>query len=355
MLNKKSILITGATGSFGKRFIQRITSRYSPRKVIVYSRDELKQFEMAKVFKESEFPSLRFFLGDVRDRDRLKRAFTDVDIVIHAAALKHVTAAEYNPFEFIKTNVIGAQNIIETAIDCGVEKVVALSTDKASNPINVYGATKLCSDKLFVAASSYAGKQNTKFSVVRYGNVVGSRGSVIPFFLSIRDRGEIPITDPRMTRFWITLDQGIDLVLMALEKMQGGEIFVPKIPSMRITDLAEAIAPNCKTVVTGIRPGEKLHECMIGEDDALFTREYDSHYVIQPAIHDLYKDKVRVNGGRSVPEGFRYSSESNDKWLSSAELLKLLSQYRLAGAELIKIDDAPRDPAAPIEPNAFES
>jgi UDP-N-acetylglucosamine 4,6-dehydratase len=339
LFNDKSILITGGTGSFGKRFARRILADYKPKKLIIYSRDELKQFEMAKTFPDTKYPCIRYFIGDVRDRDRLMRALTGVDIIIHAAALKHVPAAEYNPFEFIKTNVIGAQNIIEAAIDKGVKQVVALSTDKASTPINLYGATKLCSDKLFVSGNSYSGAGGTRFSVVRYGNVVGSRGSVIPFFMNASHTGEIPITDPRMTRFWITLDQGIDLVFLALEKMVGGEIFVPKIPSMRVTDLAKAVAPNCTTKVVGIRPGEKLHESMIGEDDAPYTYEYPSHYVIQPAIHSWNQDPKRINGGRLVKEGFKYTSDSNATWLNEKQLMDMLGQYRLSGAELIKNDE----------------
>lgn len=340
MFNGKSILVTGGTGSFGKRFIRRILSEYSPARLIVYSRDELKQYELSQTFPESKFPSLRYFLGDVRDRERLARALNGVDIVIHAAALKHVTAAEYNPFEFIKTNVMGAENLIDACIDAGVEKVVALSTDKASNPINLYGATKLCSDKLFVAGNSYAGRSKTRFSVVRYGNVMGSRGSVIPFFLSCRSKGVLPITDERMTRFWITLDQGIDLVMLALENMQGGEIFVPKIPSMKVVELAAALAPDCRLETVGIRPGEKLHECMITEDDAPHTMEHPGHYVVLPAIHNWYLDPQRQNGGKSVPPGFRYSSELNTQWLSGEELLQILSDYELKGAELVRKDEA---------------
>ncbi|HYI07941.1 MAG TPA: UDP-N-acetylglucosamine 4,6-dehydratase (inverting) [Thermoanaerobaculia bacterium] len=340
MFNGKSILVTGGTGSFGKRFIRRVLAESSPERVIVYSRDELKQYELSQLFPEAEFPSLRYFLGDVRDRNRLARALTGVDIVIHAAALKHVTAAEYNPFEFVKTNVMGAENLIDTCIDAGVEKVVALSTDKASNPINLYGATKLCSDKLFVAGNSYAGRSKTRFSVVRYGNVMGSRGSVIPFFLSCRSKGVLPITDDRMTRFWITLDQGIELVMAALEQMQGGEIFVPKIPSMKVVDLAAALAPECRLEMIGIRPGEKLHECMITEDDAPHTLEHPGHYVVLPAIHNWYLDPKRHQGGKPVPPGFRYSSELNTQWLSGDELMQILSGYELRGAELVRKDEA---------------
>lgn len=347
MFNDKTVVITGGTGSFGKRFVRRVLSEYKPRKLIIYSRDELKQYEMAKVFSPEKYSCMRYFLGDVRDRDRLARAFVGVDLVIHAAALKHVPAAEYNPFEFIKTNVVGAQNIIETAIDRGVKRVIALSTDKASNPINLYGATKLCSDKLFVAGNSYTGGTETRFSVVRYGNVVGSRGSVIPFFMNIRKTGVLPITDMRMTRFWITLDQGIDLVLNALRQMQGGEIFVPKIPSMRISDLANALAPECKIDITGIRPGEKLHECMIGEDDSPYTYEYESNYVIQPAIHEWNRSPNRIEGGKLVSEGFRYTSDRNTQWLSPAELKSILAQYQLVGPELVKLDEIKRQSDQP--------
>ncbi|MBX9839490.1 UDP-N-acetylglucosamine 4,6-dehydratase (inverting) [Silvanigrella sp.] len=339
MFNNKNILITGGTGSFGKRFVRRILKEYTPNKLIIYSRDELKQYEMAKIFSPEKYPCMRYFLGDVRDQTRLDRALNGVDFVIHAAALKHVPAAEYNPFEFIKTNVMGAQNIIESCIDHGIQKVVALSTDKASNPINLYGATKLCSDKLFVAGNSYSGKSETKFSVVRYGNVVGSRGSVIPFFLNIKNTGVLPITDPRMTRFWISLDQGIDLVLSAFEKMLGGEIFVPKIPSMKILDLASVLAPECEIKHVGIRPGEKLHECMIGEDDAQYTFEYENHYEIQPAIHDWYLDSKRTYGGIRMQEGFRYSSDTNNQWLNKESLMNVLKGYILKDTELVKIDE----------------
>ena len=339
MLNGKSILITGGTGSFGKRLTQRILSQYEPSRLIIYSRDELKQFEMAKVFSPEKYPSLRYFIGDVRDRDRLMQAFRGVDIVIHAAALKHVPAAEYNPFEFIKTNVMGAQNLIEAAIERGVTRVVALSTDKASNPINLYGATKLCSDKLFVAGNSYSGTSSTRFSVVRYGNVVGSRGSVIPFFLNIKSAGVLPITHERMTRFLITLDQGIDLVMKALEKSAGGEIFVPKIPSMKIIDIAKAIAPEADLKITGTRPGEKLHESMIGPDDAPYTFEYDDHFRIYPAIHNWYLDTTRTNGGVRVPEGFSYTSANNTSWMTKEHLCKLLDRFIVSGGELLHKDE----------------
>jgi UDP-N-acetylglucosamine 4,6-dehydratase (inverting) len=339
MLDNKSILITGGTGSFGKRITKRILAAYMPKRLIIYSRDELKQYEMSKTFSEEKYPCLRYFIGDVRDQSRLMRALKGVDIVIHAAALKHVPAAEYNPFEFVKTNVLGAQNIIDACIDCGVEQVVALSTDKASNPINLYGATKLCSDKMFVAGNSYSGGSGTKFCVVRYGNVIGSRGSVIPFFLNSRKNGYLPITDERMTRFLITLDQGIDLVFTALATGQGGEIFVPKIPSMKIVDLAKALAPECELRVVGIRPGEKLHECMIGEDDSPYTLEYDKMYIIHPAIHNWYKDPSRKGEGRPVADKFLYSSDTNTQWMGPNEILDVLHDYTLYGQELIRKDE----------------
>jgi UDP-N-acetylglucosamine 4,6-dehydratase/5-epimerase len=339
MLNGKTILITGGTGSFGKRFVQRILAQYKPKKLIIYSRDELKQFEMAKVFSDSKHSNLRYFLGDVRDSSRLMQAFRGVDIVIHAAALKHVPAAEYNPFEFIKTNVLGAQYIIEAAIERGVQKVVALSTDKASNPINLYGATKLCSDKLFVAGNSYSGSVGTKFSVVRYGNVIGSRGSVMPFFMNLKESGVLPITDDRMTRFLITLDQGIDLVFKALETALGGEILVPKIPSMKMTDVARAIAPSCDLKITGIRPGEKLHESMICVDDAPNTREFSDHYRIFPTIHN-WSLNCKLEGGKPVADGFEYTSDKNTSWMTPLQLQALLARYSHTGPELTHIDDA---------------
>lgn len=320
-MDGKTILVTGGTGSFGKKFITTVLQDYNPEKVIVFSRDELKQFEMAQDFRDER---IRFFIGDVRDRERLYRAFDGVDIVVHAAALKQVPAAEYNPFEAIKTNILGAQNIIEASIDKGVKRVIALSTDKAANPVNLYGATKLCSDKLFVAANSYAGNKDTRFAVVRYGNVVGSRGSVVPFFKKVRETGRIPITDARMTRFWITLDQGVRFVLDNLERMHGGEIFIPKIPSMKVTDLAEAIAPGCEIDYIGIRPGEKLHEIMITEDDSRHTLEYHDYYVIQPEFP--WWGKENGVGGKAVPDGFKYSSDNNDKWLTTQELLELVGE-----------------------------
>jgi len=279
MLNDKRILITGGTGSFGQKCTEIILKKYKPKKLIVFSRDELKQFEMAQKFPDSKYKCIRYFIGDVRDKERLYRAFRDVDYVIHSAALKQVPAAEYNPFEAVKTNIIGAQNVINVSIDRGVKKVIALSTDKAANPINLYGATKLCADKLFIAGNSYVGEGDTKLSVVRYGNVVGSRGSVIPFFLKCREDGYFPITDSRMTRFWITIEQGVNFVLNCLERMVGGELFIPKLPSMNIIDLAKAIDPACKTKVIGIRPGEKIHEVMISRDDARRTVEFDRYYI----------------------------------------------------------------------------
>lgn len=319
LLEGKSILVTGGTGSFGKKFVRYVIDHFNPRRVIVFSRDELKQFEMEKEYCDER---LRFFIGDVRDRDRLYRAFAGVDLVVHAAALKQVPACEYNPFEAVKTNVLGAQNIIEAAIDCRVMRVVALSTDKAANPVNLYGATKLCSDKLFIAGNSYAGSRETRFSVVRYGNVVGSRGSVIPLFKKQRETGVITITDPRMTRFWITLDQGVRFVLHCLANMHGGEIFIPKIPSMNVTDLAEAIAPGCRQEFIGIRPGEKLHEVMIPEDDARNTIELDNYYVIQPQFP--WWSRKNFTGGRPVPDDFRYSSDINTWWLTIEELRQLV-------------------------------
>ncbi len=323
-VDDKIILVTGGTGSFGRRFTRTVLSRFRPRKLIVFSRDELKQFEMRQQFPESRYDAIRYFIGDVRDRDRLHRAFDGVDVVIHAAALKQVPAAEYNPLEAVKTNVLGAANVIDAAIDRGVQKVIALSTDKAANPINLYGATKLCADKLFVAGNSYSGVQGTRFSVVRYGNVVGSRGSVIPFFLKARESGCLPVTDTRMTRFWITLDQGVEFVLGCLERMRGGEIFVPKIPSMNIVDLARAIGPDCQVKVIGIRPGEKLHEVMVPEDDARYTLEYDDYFAIIPTFHEWDANAYReTNGGHPCPDGFRYSSDTNTRWLTQEELRRM--------------------------------
>jgi len=323
-IDNATILVTGGTGSFGKKFIAELLRNHSPQKVIVFSRDELKQYEMSQQFSMREYPSLRYFIGDVRDRDRLYRAFDGVDIVVHAAALKQVPAAEYNPIEAIKTNILGAANVIDAAIDRGVARVVALSTDKAANPINLYGATKLCSDKLFVAGNSYSGRSNTRFSVVRYGNVVGSRGSVIPFFLQMKKKGKLPITDIRMTRFWIKLEQGVQFVLNSLERMRGGEIFVPKIPSMRLVELAKAIAPECPIEIVGIRPGEKLHEVMVPVDDARNSLEFDDYYAILPAFHDWETDTYhRDNGGKRCPDGFSYGSDTNAWWLTIDEMREL--------------------------------
>ncbi|KEK10100.1 flagellin modification protein FlmA [Lysinibacillus sphaericus] len=318
MLKDKVVLVTGGTGSFGKKFTKKALE-LGVKKIIVFSRDELKQYEMKQQFQDNR---VRFFIGDVRDKERLNRAFDGVDIVIHAAAMKHVDACEYNPFEAIKTNIHGAQNIIEAAIDSGVERIIALSTDKACSPVNLYGATKLASDKLFVAANAYTGAKKTMFSVVRYGNVVGSRGSVVPFFKKIRETGTVPITDERMTRFWITLDQGVQFVVDSLERMHGGEVFVPKIPSMNIMDLAKAIAPDCKYEIIGIRPGEKLHEAMIMEDDARHTVEFDSYYVIQPEFP--WWSKSFAEGGKKLPDGFSYTSDKNTDWLDNEKLLKVL-------------------------------
>ena len=325
MLNGKVVLVTGGTGSFGKKFAEIVLSRFTPRKLIIFSRDELKQFEMRQQFSEEKYKCIRFFIGDVRDRNRLYRAFDGVDIVVHAAALKQVPAAEYNPSEAVKTNVLGAMNVIDAAIDCNVKQVIALSTDKAVNPSNLYGATKLCSDKLFIAANNYSGTHVTRFSIVRYGNVVGSRGSVIPFFLKKRETGVLSITDTRMTRFWIMLEKGIDFVLASLGRMHGGEIFVPKIPSMRITDLAHAIAPECKLEIIGVRPGEKLHEVLVTEDDARNTLEHEDHFVILPAYHDWNpKAYFEKNGGTFCQDGFRYSSDTNPLWLTVEELQQMM-------------------------------
>jgi len=321
-LSGKSVLVTGGTGSFGKLFVRTALERLDVKRLVVFSRDELKQYEMQQKLSS---PKLRYFIGDVRDRDRLHRALDGIDVAVHAAALKQVPTAEYNPFEAIKTNVMGAENIINECIDQGVERVIALSTDKAANPINLYGATKLCSDKLFIAGNVYVGRKKTRFSVVRYGNVVGSRGSVIPFFLSKRKTGVLPITDPRMTRFWITLQQGVDFVIDCLTRMRGGELFVPKIPSMNIMDLAQAIAPDCKTEVVGIRPGEKLHEVMVPEDDARNTIELADRFVIQP-VFPLWHDQPEYPGAKRCPDGFRYGSDNNDRWLTRAELTEMVAR-----------------------------
>lgn len=325
VFNGKTVLITGGTGSFGKKFIEILLKKYAPKKVIVYSRDELKQFEMQQKFNQ---PSMRYFIGDVRDESRLLHAMEGVDYVVHAAALKQVPAAEYNPMECIKTNVGGAQNVINAALYAKVKKVIALSTDKAANPVNLYGATKLCSDKLFTAANNFVGAKETRFSVVRYGNVVGSRGSVVPFFRRLAAEGakELPITDPRMTRFWLRLEDGVDFVLKSFARMQGGEIFIPKIPSMRITDLAEAIAPGMPTKVVGIRPGEKLHEVMCPSDLYYDTLEFDDHFVIMPSTQggavDYAKNAIGEIG-RRVPDGFDYNSGNNPHFLTVDELREM--------------------------------
>jgi UDP-N-acetylglucosamine 4,6-dehydratase len=323
LFNEKTILITGGTGSFGKEAIRTILSRFKPRRLIVFSRDEFKQFEMQQTFNNR---AMRYFIGDVRDQERLKRAMDGVDFVIHAAALKQVPAAEYNPMECVKTNIHGAESVINAAIDCNVEKVIALSTDKAANPINLYGATKLVSDKLFVAGNSLVGHRKTRFSVVRYGNVVGSRGSVIPFFKKMIAEGakELPITDPQMTRFWITLPQGVEFVINSFLRMHGGEIFVPKIPSMRVTDLAEALHPGIPHKMVGIRPGEKLHEVMCPADDSHLTLEFDDHFVIQPTIsfveNKTYTENRLGQTGKPVPPGFEYNSANNPDFLNSDQL-----------------------------------
>lgn len=323
-LEDHSILITGGTGSFGKKLTEILLREHNPRRVIIFSRDELKQFEMQHDPRFADDPRLRFFIGDVRDASRLHRAFDGVDIVVHAAALKHVPAAEYNPFEAIKTNIVGAQNVIDCAIDHGVRRVIALSTDKAANPVNLYGATKLCSDKLFVAANAYVGAREIAFSVVRYGNVVGSRGSVVPFFLRKRKEGALPITDPRMTRFWITLEQGVRFVMDCVAHAKGGELFVPKIPSMKMVDLARVIAPKTGHKVIGIRPGEKLHEVMVTEDDARNTVELKDRYIILPFNRRQQLD-VWLEEGRRLAEGFRYASDTNDTWLGDADLASMIA------------------------------
>lgn len=326
MLENSTILVTGGTGSFGNAFVPMTLKKFNPKKLIIFSRDEMKQWDMAKKFENDN--RVRFFVGDVRDRERMYRALNGVDYVIHAAATKIVPTAEYNPFECIKTNVNGAMNVIDAAIDRGVKKVVALSTDKASSPVNLYGASKLASDKLFIAGNAYAGEHETRFSVVRYGNVMGSRGSVIPFFLSIKDKGVLPITDPRMTRFMISLEQGVELVWQAIEDMVGGEIYVKKIPSMGITDIASAAAPEAKQKVIGIRPGEKLHEQMIGVEDAPYTFEYPEHYKILPNINNWAITPERIKEGKPVPDGFVYASDSNKDWMTREALATWIEKNR---------------------------
>jgi UDP-N-acetylglucosamine 4,6-dehydratase/5-epimerase len=326
MLKNSSILITGGTGSFGHTFVPMTLAKYDPKRLVVYSRDEMKQWEMSNQYEGD--PRVRFIIGDVRDKDRLSRALDGIDFVVHAAATKIVPTAEYNPFECVKTNIIGAMNLIDACIDRGIKRVVALSTDKASNPINLYGATKLASDKLFVAANPYAGSHDTRFAVVRYGNVMGSRGSVIPFFMSLADTGVLPITDPRMTRFMITLEQGVELVWHALGDTQGGEIYVRKIPSMTIVDIAKAVAPQAKHRLIGVRPGEKIHEQMIGLEDAPHTYEFETHYKILPAIHNWSSDPLRNSGGAKVSEGFLYSSDTNLDWMPVETLEKWIGANR---------------------------
>ena len=326
MLKGSSILITGGTGSFGHAFVPMTLAKYNPKKLVIFSRDEMKHWEMAKIYGDDE--RVRFFVGDVRDKDRLSRALSGIDYVVHAAATKIVPMAEYNPFECVKTNVIGAMNLIDACIDKGVKRVVALSTDKASSPINLYGATKLASDKLFVSGNSYAGGHDTRFAVVRYGNVMGSRGSVIPFFMSLKDKGSFPITADRMPRFMISLEQGVELVWHAFDDMEGGEIYVKKIPSMKITDVARAVVPNAKHDIVGIRPGEKLHEQMISPDDAPHTYSYGDYYKILPAIHNWSADAGRIGEGKPVGEGFDYSSDNNAEWMSIEELQQWIVENR---------------------------
>ncbi|MFG6531412.1 MULTISPECIES: UDP-N-acetylglucosamine 4,6-dehydratase (inverting) [unclassified Sulfitobacter] len=326
MLENSTILVTGGTGSFGNAFVPMTLEKYNPKKIIILSRDEMKQWDMAKKFESDR--RVRFFIGDVRDRERLYRAFNGVDYVVHAAATKIVPTAEYNPFECIKTNVNGGMNVIDAAIDSGVKKIVALSTDKASSPINLYGASKLASDKLFVAGNAYSGEHETSFSVVRYGNVMGSRGSVIPFFQSIKDKGVLPITDPRMTRFMISLEDGVELVWHAFDDMIGGEIYVKKIPSMNIMDIAQVIAPGAKQEIIGIRPGEKLHEQMIGIEDAPYTYEYDKHFKILPNINQWAKDPERIKNGRKVDDNFYYNSDQNTEWMDKADLADWIDANR---------------------------
>jgi len=326
MLTNSSILLTGGTGSFGHAFVPMTLKRYNPRRLVIYSRGEMPQWEMAKKYGQDS--RVRFFIGDVRDRERLYRALDGVDFVVHAAAAKIVPTAEYNPFECVKTNVMGAMNLIDACIDKSVKRVVALSTDKASSPVNLYGATKLVSDKLFVAGNSYVGVHQTRFAVVRYGNVMGSRGSVIPYLSSLGNRGKLPITDARMTRFMISLEQGVELVWRAFEDMEGGEIYVKKIPSMRVTDIALAIAPDAEQEIVGIRPGEKLHEQMIGVEDANHTYEYDGYFKILPAINNWSEDPNRIKNGRKVPEGFVYASDTNREWMSMDELQTWINANR---------------------------
>lgn len=326
MLTNSSILITGGTGSFGHTFVPMTLAKYNPRRLVIFSRDEMKQWEMAKLYGHDD--RVRFFIGDVRDKDRLVRALDGIEYVVHAAATKIVPTAEYNPFECVKTNIIGAMNLIDACIDSKVKRVVALSTDKASSPANLYGATKLASDKLFVAGNSYSGSHQTRFSVVRYGNVMGSRGSVIPFFITLAANNRLPITDERMTRFMISLEQGVELIWHAFDDMVGGEIYVKKIPSMNLVDIARAVAPEAKHEIIGVRPGEKLHEQMIGVEDAMHTYEYPGHFKILPAIHGWSTDPNRINGGKKVDEEFTYSSNTNTEWISVEQLRAWIDQNR---------------------------
>jgi UDP-N-acetylglucosamine 4,6-dehydratase len=327
MLSNSSILVTGGTGSFGHTFVPMTLAKFNPRRLVIFSRDEMKQWEMAKLYGKDE--RVRFFIGDVRDKDRLARALDGIEYVIHAAATKIVPTAEYNPFECVKTNILGAMNLIDACIDSKVKRVVALSTDKASSPANLYGATKLAADKMFVAGNSYSGPNQTRFGVVRYGNVMGSRGSVIPFFLSIATKGVLPVTDPRMTRFMITLEQGVELVWHAFDDMVGGEIYVKKIPSMKIIDIARAAAPDARQEVVGVRPGEKLHEQMIGLEDSPHTYEYMDHYKILPAIHEWSADPARINGGAKVTAEFTYCSDNNKEWMSVDFLREWIAKNRV--------------------------
>jgi len=324
MFNNSKILVTGGTGSFGHKFISMTLDKYNPKKIVIFSRDEMKQWEMAKIFSNDK--RVRFLIGDVRDKNRLYRALDGIDYAVHAAAVKIVPTAEYNPFEYIKTNILGAMNLIDACIDRNVKRVVALSTDKASSPINLYGATKLASDKLFSASNSYSGEHKTQFCNVRYGNVMGSRGSVIPFFLSEKETGVIPITDDRMTRFMITLEDSVKLVWLAFSDMEGGETYVKKIPSMKVTDLALAIAPNAKHEIIGVRPGEKIHEQLISEEDAFYTYEYEDYYKILPVINNWSSSKSYIKNGKKVAEGFSYSSHNNSEWMSEEELQEWIAR-----------------------------
>lgn len=328
MLNGKTVLITGGTGSFGQNTVSIILKKYNIKKLIVFSRDEKKQYDMAQKYPSEKYECMRYFIGDIRDKNRLRRAFNGVDYIIHAAALKHVPTAEYNPFEAIATNILGAQNIIDVAIDQGVKRVISLSTDKAANPINLYGATKLCSDKLFIAGNSYVGKDETRFSVVRYGNVLGSRGSVIPFFIKKRESGVLPITNVEMTRFWITLNHGVNFVLESLERMVGGEIFVPKIPSMKVIDLAKAICPKCEIKIIGMRPGEKIHEVLVPKDEARNTSESEDHYVIKPQFN-FFERRFDCTNYKSVNSDFEYSSGNNSYEITIDEMKAMINGLNL--------------------------